>query len=91
MNIYVGNLPYNVTTRELRLAFRGFGHVEKVALKTDINTGQSKGFAFVEMPDDREARKAIAALNGKEFVDRVLVVNEAQPEPERPPGRRRRR
>ena len=86
MNIYVGNLSFNVNEADLREAFQAFGAVDKAAVITDKGTGQSRGFGFVEMPNQEEARKAIAALNGKDLKGRALKVNEAQPKTDRPRG-----
>jgi cold-inducible RNA-binding protein len=81
-NIYVGNLDFNSTEDELRLAFEAFGHVNKVTVVTDRDTGQKRGFAFVEMADDAEGAKAIAGLNGATLGGRPLMVNEARPKRE---------
>lgn len=89
MNIYVGNLPYSVTDEELRAAFSEFGDVSSVNLITDKFTGQSKGFAFVEMPSNSEADRAIKALNETAFKGRKLKVNQAKPRGDRPPRRPR--
>lgn len=83
MNIYVGNLPFTISEDELREAFEAFGTVDSVAIIKDKDTGQSRGFAFVEMSDSREAKSAIDGLNGKELKKRALVVNEARPRTER--------
>ena len=83
MNIYVGNLSYNATEDELRQAFENFGQVESVKIITDKYSGRSKGFGFIEMPYEDEAKAAIADLNGKEFIGRTLKVNEARPRRER--------
>ena len=79
MNIYVGNLSYDVTQDELRQEFSAFGKVESVNIITDKYTKQPKGFAFVEMPTVAEGQAAIAALNGKTLKDRTLTVNAARP------------
>lgn len=84
MNIYVGNLSFNLTEDELRAAFQAFGTVEKAAIITDKMSGQPRGFGFVEMPNKEEADKAIAALNGKDLKGRTLTVNEARPRTDRP-------
>ena len=81
MNIYVGNLSFNLTEDELRAAFQAFGTVEKAAIITDKMSGQPRGFGFVEMPNKEEAVKAIASLNGKDLKGRNIKVNEAQPRP----------
>ena len=84
-NIFVGNLSYQTTEAELEAAFAAYGAVERVSVVRDRDTGQPRGFAFVEMPNDAEAAKAIAALDGKEMGGRNLKVNEARPKGERPP------
>jgi RNA recognition motif-containing protein len=84
LNIYVGNLSFNVTESDLREAFQAFGTVEKSAVISDKTTGQSRGFGFVEMPNKDEATKAIGALNGRELKGRALKVNEAQARTDRP-------
>ncbi len=76
--IYVGNLPFSATEAEIQKLFAEHGEVVSVALPTDRETGRPRGFGFVEMPDDA-ARKAIAALNGRDFGGRTLNVNEAKP------------
>lgn len=90
MNIYVGNLPYQVSEEDLRVAFEPFGQVESVNIIKDKYSGQSKGFGFVEMPSEEEARSAINELNGKELNGRTLNVNEARPRSERGGGGGRR-
>ncbi|MFA5793849.1 MAG: RNA-binding protein [Candidatus Brocadiia bacterium] len=82
MNIYCGNLAYEVTEEELKEGFGAFGHVDKVTIIMDKFTGKSKGFAFIEMPTAAEAQSAIANMNGKEIKGRALNVNEARPRPE---------
>ena len=79
MNIYVGNLNYRVRENDLKDLIEQFGAVDSVKVVKDRETGRSKGFAFVEMPDDDEARKAIEELNEKEFEGRQMVVKEALP------------
>jgi len=79
MNIYVGNLNYRVREDDLKSVMEQFGAVDSVKVVTDRETGRSKGFAFVEMPDDDDARKAIEELNEKEFEGRQMVVKEALP------------
>jgi RNA recognition motif-containing protein len=83
MNIYVGNLPYSVTQEDLREAFAAFGQVDSANLITDKFTGESKGFGFVEMPDNSEADAAIKALNDQPLKGRPLRVNQAKPRSER--------
>src|SRR5215469_16533846 len=85
-NIYVGNLDYNVTEQELREAFEPFGKVDNVTIMRDRDTGQPRGFAFVEMANDEEAQKAITGTNGIQLGARNLNVNEARPKTERPGG-----
>lgn len=79
MNIYVGNLSYELTEDELRQAFEQFGRVSAVSILKDRYTGQSRGFGFVEMPAKAEAQAAIEGLNGKDLKGRALKVNEARP------------
>ncbi|MGH7242562.1 MAG: RNA recognition motif domain-containing protein [Phycisphaerales bacterium] len=79
MRIYVGNLPFSCTEDELRTHFGTFGAVTSAAIVIDRETGRPRGFGFVEMANDEEARKAIAASNGQQFGGRPLVVNEAKP------------
>ncbi len=79
MNIYVGNLSYDVTQDDLLEAFKAHGQVASVNVITDKYTGKSRGFAFVEMPNDDEARAAISALHDQELKGRNLNVNEARP------------
>jgi RNA recognition motif-containing protein len=82
MDIYVGNLSYDVTEQELEEAFKAFGQVTSVRILKDKFSGQSKGFGFVEMPRKAEGQAAISGLNGKEIKGRMLTVNEARPRPE---------
>jgi RNA recognition motif-containing protein len=79
MNIYVGNLSYGQTEDELRDAFAAYGDVTSVKILMDRETGRSRGFAFVEMPNQSEGETAIAQLNGKDLGGRALRVNEARP------------
>lgn len=79
MNIYLGNLSYSATENSVRDLFEGFGQVSTTKIVTDKFTGSSRGFGFVEMPNDDEALKAIAELNGKDFEGRKIVVNESRP------------
>jgi len=81
-NIYVGNLPYNVTEGELEQAFAAYGTVSRVNVITDRETGRPRGFAFVEMENDDEANAAIEALNESDMGGRKLVVNKARPKRE---------
>ena len=90
MNIFVGNLAFSATDDNLRQLFESHGVVDKVNIITDRDTGRSKGFGFVEMPDGTAAKAAIQGLNGKELDGRALTVNEAKPrEPRREPSRSR--
>src|SRR5215470_11185229 len=78
-NIYVGNLDFNVGEDELRQAFAAYGQVDNVTILKDRDTGQPRGFGFVEMANDEEAEKAINAINGTQLGNRALNVNEARP------------
>ena len=89
MNIYVGNLAYSVTEDELRDAFGAYGEISSVSLITDKFSGQSKGFGFVEMPNNSEADAAIKALNETSLKGRNIKVNQAKPRGERPQRRGR--
>jgi RNA recognition motif-containing protein len=82
MNIYVGNLSYELTEQELRQAFEAFGQVESTKIVQDMYSGRSKGFGFVEMPEEDDAWSAIDVLNGKEMKGRTLKVNKARPRSE---------
>jgi len=82
-NIFVGNLSFGATEQDLRSLFEAYGAVERVNLVTDRDSGQPRGFAFVEMTNDAEAEKAIAGLNGTDLGGRAINVNEARPKPER--------
>lgn len=84
MNIYVGNLAYGVTDEDLRTAFAAFGEVSRANVIMDRDTGRSKGFGFVEMPDNAQAEAAINGLNDKPLSGRAIRVNEAKPREERP-------
>ena len=79
MNMYVGNLSYDVKESDLRQVMEEYGVVESVKLITDRETRRSKGFAFVEMPESSEASNAIKELNGAEYAGRPMVVKEALP------------
>ena len=85
-NIYVGNLPFQTTEQDLDQAFSAYGQVERVQIVKDRETGQARGFAFVEMPVDAEADRAMAALNGADLGGRTLTVNEARPREPRAGG-----
>lgn len=89
MNIYVGNLSWNTHDDELRGAFEGFGEVSSAKVIMDRETDRSRGFGFVEMPDDNEAKAAIEGMNEKDLGGRTLRVNEARPRDDRPRGPRR--
>ena len=86
MNIYVGNLAYQTSEEELRETFSAFGEISSVNLIKDRFSGQSKGFAFVEMPSNAEADAAIKELNQKPLDGRVLTVNQAKPRGDRRPS-----
>jgi len=89
-NIFVGNLSFATTEETIRSLFEAHGAVERVSIVTDRETGQPRGFGFVEMTNDNEGDKAIAALNGRDIDGRTLNVNEARPKVERPRGYSRR-
>jgi cold-inducible RNA-binding protein len=82
VNIYVGNLPYETTQEDLRQVFEAHGAVESVNIIQDRETGRSKGFGFVVMPDSAAAQAAISALNDKDVGGRKMKVNEARPRAE---------
>jgi RNA recognition motif-containing protein len=85
-SVFVGNLNFQTTEADLTALFRPFGLLGRIHIVTDRETGRARGFAFVEMPNDAEAAKAIAALDGKEMGGRSLRVNEARPKGGRPRG-----
>jgi RNA recognition motif-containing protein len=85
-NIFVGNLSFGTTEDTLRSMFDSYGAVDRVNIVTDRDTGQARGFAFVEMSVDAEGNAAINGLNGKDLDGRALNVNEARPKPERGSG-----
>lgn len=87
MNLYVGNLSYEVSEDDLRNAFAEHGDVSSAKIISDRMTGRSKGFGFVEMPNDNEARSALEALNDVDLKGRNLKVSEARPREERPQRR----
>lgn len=89
MNIYAGNLSRDLSEDELRQASEEFGQVDTVKIITDRLSGASRGFGFVEMPDEAEANEAMTNLNGKELKGRTIVVNKARPRRERPQSGRR--
>lgn len=84
MKLYVGNLSYSVNEEDLRTAFGQYGTLDSVDVILDRNTGRSKGFGFIQMGNDDEAKAAIEGLNGKDLDGRSLNVNEARPREERP-------
>lgn len=81
--LYVGNLPFGASEEELKNLFAEAGTVESVKIITDTYSGRSRGFGFVEMASREEGEKAISLLNGKTFMERALVVNEAKPQKKR--------
>ena len=81
-SLFVGNMSFQTTEGDLRALFEAYGQVTRVHLATDRETGRARGFAFIEMPNDDEAAKAIAGLDGKESGGRILKVNEARPKGE---------
>jgi RNA recognition motif-containing protein len=89
LNIYVGNLSFDTSERDLEAAFAAYGTVTSARIATDRDTNRPRGFGFVEMPSQAEAQAAIAGLNGKELQGRTLTVNEARPREERGQSNRR--
>lgn len=87
MNIYVGNLSYSTDDDGLRTEFEQYGAVDSARVISDRESGRSRGFGFIEMPNDDEARAAIEGVNGKEVDGRALRVNEAQPRDQSRPRR----
>lgn len=85
-NIFVGNLSYQTTEQELEAAFSSYGTVERTSVVRDRETGQPRGFAFVEMTNNQEATKAIQGLDGREINGRAVKVNEARPKEDRGSG-----
>ena len=83
MKVFVGNLSFRTTEESVRSLFETHGNVERVSILTDRDTGRSRGFGFVEMPNDAEAAKAVNALGGRELDGRSLTVNEARPKVDR--------
>ena len=79
MNIYVGNLSYEVSDKDLETAFTPYGQIESARIVMDRETNRARGFGFVEMPNKAEAQAAIVALNGKDLKGRTITVNEARP------------
>lgn len=84
MNIYVANIPWKASEDQLKQLFAEYGEVSSAKIVMDKVTQRSRGFGFVEMPDDASARQAINTLNGADFLGKNLVVNEARPREERP-------
>jgi len=84
MKLYVGNMSFDTSEAEVRKAFEAHGTVDSVTIIMDRDTGRPKGFGFVEMSNEAEAKKAIEALNGKDFMGRTLNVNEARPRADGP-------
>ncbi|MFL9845483.1 RNA recognition motif domain-containing protein [Flavobacterium rhizosphaerae] len=82
MNIFVGSLPFSMDEADLRASFEAYGPVDSVKIITDRETGRSKGFGFIEMPNDDEAEKAIEELNGSTLGGRAIVVNKSEPRPQ---------
>jgi len=82
MNIFVGSLPFSLEEADLRESFEAYGAVDSVKIITDKFTGRSKGFGFVEMPNEEEGQKAIDELNGATVSGRAIVVNKSEPRPE---------
>lgn len=78
--IYVANISFNVTEQDIKNLFSEYGEIVSVKIITDTYTGQSKGFGFIEMETENDAKKAISALNGKTFVGKILTVAEARPQ-----------
>jgi len=87
MNIYIGNLSYEATEEDLKQVFEAFGEIESVKIIKDKYTNRSKGFGFIEMPDNADAQSAINDLNDTELKGRTLKVNEARPRSESRGGR----
>ena len=85
-NIFVGNLSFGTTEDAIRSAFEAYGAVDRVSIITDRDTGQAKGFGFVEMSDSAEGDRAISGMNGRELGGRALNVNEAKPKTDRGSG-----
>jgi RNA recognition motif-containing protein len=89
MNLYVGNISFQLTQEDLHAAFAEYGNVTRANIITDRDTGRSKGFAFVEMENDAEGKAAIDGLNGREMGGRDLRVSEARPREEKPRTQKR--
>lgn len=84
--LFIGNLPYNTTSEDLNQMFSSIGQVASASVVTDKFTGRSRGFGFVEMPNDEEAQKAISELNNTQIGDRPMSVSVARPKEDRPAG-----
>lgn len=82
-NLYIGNLSYDATEADIRAAFEQYGDVSSVSVIKDRETGRSRGFAFVEMPNDDQAQQAITGMNQQPIAGRAVTVNEARPKRER--------
>ncbi len=81
--MYVGNIAFDATEEDLRNLFSEYGEIESLKIIKDQFTERSRGFGFIEMADEKDARKAIATLNGKDFMGKTLIVNEARPQQKR--------
>jgi RNA recognition motif-containing protein len=90
VNIYVSNIAFTATTHDLRQLFESYGAVDKVSIITDRDTGQSRGFGFVEMPDSTAAKAAMQGVQGTELAGRTLTVDEAKPREPRQQSRQAR-
>lgn len=86
MNIFISNLNYTTVESELQALFENYGTVESAKIITDKETGRSRGFGFVEMPNDDEARAAIAGLNQTDYKQRTMNISEAKPKEDKPRG-----
>ncbi len=86
MDIFVGSLPFKLKEQELQVLFEAYGEVESAKIIIDKQTRQNKGFGFVVMPNEEQARQAIAHINGSEVMGRTIVANTAQPKSEQPKG-----
>ena len=84
MKLYVGNMSFDTSESEVRKAFEAHGQVDSVTIIMDRDTGRPKGFGFIEMSNDAEAKKAVEGMNGKDFMGRTLNVNEARPRTDGP-------
>ena len=88
MNIYVANIPFKAKDDDLRELFEQYGEVTSAIIIMDKESQRSRGFGFVEMKDDTEAHEAIKSLNGHDFMEKTLIVNEARPRRDNPSGER---